>query len=659
MVLKAVIMCTLLLLAEESAPETMPLSGPSYEGPPTAEALRENQRKLWLARRLFRTRDYDTAARLCEDILRVDPKNQQAQVLLEQCRDLLIEAKRRAMDREETHREDEAVQEVAEESQVPDELPDLPRPRVILRGRAAKSPEMERMNALLSQKVRLNFIDVDLDYLLNTLFKTSGVNIIADHNLLADKRLTLHVEDIPLRDILDFITRVHDDLAYTISPSGIWIVAKDKPILEERIYPLDTGLVAFGQMQTGGGFRRTTQDTTGRQGQPINAPVQQAQIGQGAQASNKSYLEEILDWMGGWSDLWPSGSDYYIDRKSNSLVVLTTPAMHDRVERVLDMVDRPPIQVLIRTKFIEISTTDTFDLGFSITNTEVGGTKKHGWDVGTGTNLGVSAGDGFNLVYSGFNTDPKFTAVLRALETDSRAKLLSAPQILALNNQKAVINLSTQFEVPTYEAASSTVTTNNQVTTVPTVFVPTGFETMEVGFFLEVTPSVGHDLKNIVIELHPLVDDVEGGTDRFQSFDIIQTEEQGTSTTQKVERPVIKRREVTTRLVVEDGGVVILGGLMRSRKEKVVKRVPVLGYLPILGFLFRSQSDTIEHSNLFIVVQANIVTPSGAQYEKPEAVFPAQVGAVVSPEEQGAWIFDYNRETEEALSDKRYPATAP
>ena len=670
--------------------EVVPLPDQQPVQSASSATLEENEKKLWLARRLFRNRDYVMCEHICADIIASDPQDGHALELQTQCQDILRTQNLKLRQRAEETRENKVLDKVDDESRVPGDTPEVPRPTPQLRGKTPRTPEQIKMDEKLNQRVSLNFINVDLDYLLNTLFKVTGVNIIADQKVVDGKSLTVHVEEMPLKALLDFITRVHPDLGYTVTPDAVWIVSADKPMLEPRVYPLNMGLVAFGNMSLTG---TQASQASGQGGiatasgvaKAVNQAMGAANAGGGGggganQGGGQSYLEEVLGWVATWSDIWPSGSQYFIDKQTNSLMVITTPEMHKRIENILEVVDTPPLQILIRTKFVEISSTDSKDIGVNIfippdtqsSGTGTGGTptppaagsfaadrtKKVGFDVGSGTNLGVASGEGFNIVFAGFNSDPQFQAILRALEKNTRAKLLSAPQIMALNNQKALIDVSTKFQYASeYTAASTTVATTGGTTQAPSIMVPSGFTEVSIGFHMEVTPSVGHDLKTIALELHPLVDDVEGGTDRFQQFDVISANVTG-GTTQAVQRPIIKSREVVTRMIIEDGGVVVMGGLLRHSTQKVLKRVPILGYLPLIGLLFRSQSDTIERSNLFIIVQANIITPAGAQYKDEDTVLPAARSDMpIQSGAPGQWIFDYNPETERQMNKTQYPAT--
>jgi type II secretory pathway component GspD/PulD (secretin) len=121
---------------------------------------------------------------------------------------------------------------------------------------------------------------------------------------------------------------------------------------------------------------------------------------------------------------------------------------------------------------------------------------------------------------------------------------------------------------------------------------------------------VGRDRKHIVLDLLARVDEVVGNIEDFQSAPVIFA----SGPTQSVQRPVVDGREFQTRMVVEDGGTVIIGGLLKNYQEEVTRRVPVLGQIPLLGLLFRYTKNTVKQSNLVIVVEARIVAPSGQYY---------------------------------------------
>ncbi len=653
----------LVIIAFGGAVEEAPPPGPEVVAARkrTDVLLARHYQAAWV---FYKANEYAAALAECEVILIARPDDLPATFLKKMVEEAIRSHKGKLLEAASELRDLEALREVELEARFPEGKPPVERPTPELREEVEKSDAMRKIEEKLNQRVSINFIDADLDYVLNTLFKATGVNIIAEQSVVQDKRITLHVNDLPLREILRYIDKNNDEISYTVTESAVWITTPDKPLLEARVYPLNKGIVS--KLQFGSGARRTSGARTGISGASgtaaaargagipgAAAALQQPQAGQ--QGQTQSFLEDVMDWFTTLEGEWPQGSEWMLDRQTNSLLAYTSSEVHGRISRLLDMIDTTPIQVLIRTKFIEVMRDDSFDLGVDFFVTDEGGPGDFKVGIGTGLNLGVSAGEGLSLVVLGKGTTPPWQATLNMMLKNENARLLSAPQIIALNNQMATIDVSTSFSYASeYQAASTVITSAGGVTeTSGSTFVPSQFEQIDVGFRLEVVPSVGRDMKTITLDLHPVVDDILGGEDRFQrfaEFEIITPTEEGggggtTQTTQKIPRPIIVSREVMTKLVVQDGGVVAIGGLLRDKKTVTVKKVPILGDIPILGYLFRSRSETVTQSNLIIVVQASIITPTGQGYV-------SYVEAPLAASASDEWVLEVTPEERERLWEK-------
>jgi len=620
-----------------------------------AERLAESRKEMFRAHyfealRAFRSGRYAGAIASCDRALAIEPESLAAQ-RLRYAAERARQGHRLAMEFEkDLFLDEEALAEVDRESRFPEEKQPLPRPRLALREEMPRSEAMRRMEEKLNQRVSMNFIDADLDYVIQTLFKISGVDIIAEQSVVADKKLTLHVENVPLKEILEFIERNYEGITYSVTENAVWLTTPEKPPLVPRSYPLSRGLVSESAFQTTGVRSRTagSVDTSRlpRQlsgldpsslsralGQLTGAAGTQAAGAAGAAggtgAGGGSYLESVLRWVETWKDEWPQGSSWQIDRQTNTLFVMTTPQMHDRIEEILDVLDTPPIQILVRTKFTEVLADDLREFGLSSasflewTNRKlIDGTTPEGTDVSVTGMGGASSGLQFRMGKYLTNTS-QIIATLNALEKKQRTKVLSAPQVIAMNNTPATIDVSKSFSYASqYQPATGTsYLSGGQTVQNVSALIPSQFEEVNVGFFMEFVPSVGRDMKNIVLDLHARVDDVVGNIEDFKSVPIIfpgqdenGTGGTGTFTTQAVQRPVIDSREFRTRLVVEDGETVILGGLLKNYRESVDRRVPILGDIPLVGLLFRYRKDMVRQSNLLIAVQAQIIAPSGRRY---------------------------------------------
>ncbi len=251
---------------------------------------------------------------------------------------------------------------------------------------------------------------------------------------------------------------------------------------------------------------------------------------------------------------------------------------------------------------------------------------------------------------AGIFTDPQFQVVIRALNQKKGIDLLSAPKITTKSGQRAVIEIvrefryPTQFTEPKVPDIQSHGTTSSTTTTVALPVVgpstPSNFETRNTGVTLEVEPVVGPDGVTIDLNLVPQVVEFEGFINYGSPIKTVNpallgfspstllgmSTESITLTDNVINQPIFSTRKVTTSVSVWDGQTVVLGGLMREDVQKVEDRTPIVGDLPLVGRLFRTNVDQHIKRNLIIFVTARLVNPAGQPVnqaeEEEEAVEP-------------------------------------
>jgi general secretion pathway protein D len=239
----------------------------------------------------------------------------------------------------------------------------------------------------------------------------------------------------------------------------------------------------------------------------------------------------------------------------------------------------------------------------------------------------------------GLLTDPQFQLVVRALNQKKGVDLLSAPRVTTKSGQRAVIEIVREFRYPTQFDAPQIPQTVGSVTTrsdtggiiplgggssVPvTPTTPTHFETRNTGVTLEVEPVVGPDGVTIDLNLVPQVVEFEGFINYGSpilapSSSFINTVTGGLITSPQsvltpnvINQPIFSTRKVTTSVSVWDGQTVVLGGLMREDVQKTEDRTPLLGDIPLVGRLFRTNAEQHIKRNLVIFVTARLVNPGG------------------------------------------------
>ena len=460
--------------------------------------------------------------------------------------------------------------------------------------------EVPEIRKKLKTPITVDFMGVGLDYVMDFLSEATDVNIVPGSGVkLSEKKVTIKVKDMPLESLLKYIFR-NQGLIYRIEKNAVWVDTldnMDSETPETRMYFLDQGLAMFTE------FSGTTGGSKGG-------------IGGGAAISKIKTIKDILEN----AVTWPSDSRINLDERTGALILTNTPSNLKIIEDILYNLDVDATKVLVEAKFIEINVTDLSELGVNlsldspwfISKQETAGTE-HGaiTQIASSSGSGFSAftgapNEGLNLTYQGLLTRPQFSAVLHALEKKTNLKTLSSPKITTLNNQTATIEIADEFVYPArYEPTLIKVDLNNDGDFLDTVSgvketrfvnVPQGFETRSIGILLHVTPSVGKDKEAIALTLNPEVSEATANAFEYSG---------------EVKLPKFTTRNLSTNIVVRNGDTIVLGGLIKESRTNTRTKTPFLGDLPILGVLFRKDSDSVTRKNLLIFVTASILSPRG------------------------------------------------
>ena len=239
---------------------------------------------------------------------------------------------------------------------------------------------------------------------------------------------------------------------------------------------------------------------------------------------------------------------------------------------------------------------------------------------------------------AGVFTDPQFQVVIRALNQKKGVDLLSAPKVTTKSGQRAIIEVVREFrypstftppQVPSISSSTGTTVIGGS-TTVPVVVTPTTpqtWETRNTGVTLEVEPVVGENATTIDLNLVPQVVEFEGFINYGSPINAvgvntiagtISTSVPVRLTDNVINQPVFSTRKVTTSVSVYDGQTVVIGGLMREDVQKTEDKTPIIGDIPLVGRLFRTNVDQHIKRNLVIFVTARVITPAGLAFNNEE-----------------------------------------
>ncbi len=275
------------------------------------------------------------------------------------------------------------------------------------------------------------------------------------------------------------------------------------------------------------------------------------------------------------------------DEASNALVITAPASVFPALRAVIQQLDIPRAQVHIEAIIAEIllDTSDELGVQWLIDASATGDPVVATQFAGAGASItSVASGiipDGLTLGLGRLD-DPKlnFIALIRALSGDSETNLLSTPSIVTLDNQEAEIIVGQNVPFVTGET-SNTSTTGAITNPFRTI------ERRDIGISLKVKPQINEG-NTITLSIEQEVSSVSGSA--TSAVDII-----------------INKRSIKTTVQLEDGELLVLGGLINDRVVDTVQKVPGLGDIPILGALFRSTKLTKVKQNLVVFIRATII----------------------------------------------------
>jgi general secretion pathway protein D len=298
--------------------------------------------------------------------------------------------------------------------------------------------------------------------------------------------------------------------------------------------------------------------------------------------------------------------------ETNSLIISAPPAIYRSLAGVVRQLDVRRAQVLIEAVIAEVTDSTASELGiqwFTAPQTgldEIGqgliGGTNFGGPNGTSGLLGLAAnplavGGGLTLGYVDGSikipgTDQEILnlgAVIRALKGDGTTNILSTPSILTLDNQEAEIKVAQEvpFLTGSYTNTSSTGTSGAVTNPFQTI------ERKDVGLILKVTPHIneGDSVRlDIHQEVSSLAPPVSGAVDL-----------------------ITNKRELTTSVLIADGSLLVLGGLIDNNVSDSVQKVPGLGDIPLLGNLFRYRSNSNQKRDLMVFLHPRILRDAATE----------------------------------------------
>jgi type IV pilus assembly protein PilQ len=402
---------------------------------------------------------------------------------------------------------------------------------------------------------------------------------------------SLEFREVDIKDILRQLAKQYNlNIVFSESVKGLVTVQLNNVSIEQALDSIVT-INGFAYNKKENVYKVTTQEEVDREGKQTKL----FRLNNADALKLKDTLTKVLG---------PEGS-IEADSRSNAVVVTDSLSVINKIDKMIPALDEITPQVLIEAKLVETSLTDTEKLGIDWTTTmKVSGAKrpitvpfdpkgKAQWTNAVAPSS-VPASTDFPSAYAfpyavkgdfvlGTLDFTGLTAVLDFLKSRNNTKLIASPRILTVNNQKATINVGKVIPVATYERNETS-----------GAWEITGWEQLNVGINLEVTPQISPD-GHIKLKLKPEVSNSAGSIGDGIN-----------------ERPIIATRKAETEVQIKDGQTIVIGGLVKEKESKTETKVPLLGDIPFLGKLFRrtelgSDEEPQEKTDLLIFVTAHII----------------------------------------------------
>ena len=279
--------------------------------------------------------------------------------------------------------------------------------------------------------------------------------------------------------------------------------------------------------------------------------------------------------------LTPDIGNVRAGRRTKTLIVTDLPHSMKEIEEVIAVFDRRLKQVFIEAKIVEVNLNEEFRMGVQWDHVVQGIDPR--FRSQTTVNpvagaLGGSLPSAGSLSYQSLIGDGVLNATIDALKTVGDTKILSNPHVAVVSGEEATIKVVT--DQPYAEAQLESGSTN---------VVGESIQFIEVGVILSVTPQI-NDENMISMMIKPEVSSVIGNYPAFRSV------------------PIIQKAYAETTVMIKHGETVIIAGMIRNEKNESQSRVPFLGRVPLLGWLFKSEGDTSTTKETIVFLSPRIIT---------------------------------------------------
>jgi type IV pilus assembly protein PilQ len=470
--------------------------------------------------------------------------------------------------------------------------------------------------------VTFSFEDEEIKNVIRAIAKAANADVVIAPDVKG--LVNMELQDVPWRDALDTVVKT---LNYHIveEDRGILRVVSSDNLsvqLEERVFELKymrPRSTYVAKIQTS--YAYSTDPNLKNGGQQGGGAGGANQNDPRAVARREFPLLVALEKM-----LSKDGVLDYYDRENVIFVKDIKPVL-DKIQATLERLDNEPVQIYVDVKFVTTANSDTSDLafgfenGFQATLNGAQRTSRLPFNLGPGSigdnllpgrsddNVGENdIVDGIRLNNLTSNVTPgllDFSATslaIRLVKSDLNAEIVQAPKIITLDHQEATIFVG---ETIRYAEADSQ---SNQAGGLQLVVREAQGSPVQTGFQLMVIPHVVPGSNRIMMTVIPQAETLTGTTDpNLPGFDLFTVGAGTQAGLGQISLPRIGSQTIVTNMMLESGQTGVIGGLITDNVRTRVTKVPFLGDIPVLGWLFKREENLVDKRGLLVFLTPYII----------------------------------------------------
>jgi len=464
-------------------------------------------------------------------------------------------------------------------------------------------PVSEELSPLKTRIVSISARNTALRDVLHVIAESTGLNIVMERGVEPEIPITLTLKNVSAEDALNTIFS-SVDYFYSVKENMLIVKAMDTRIFEFghpsviQDYAIDVGGDILGGATTGTGAGTGTTSIKGNVAQKVQADKDSYKLWDSIEKTIASLLGITTGSANTPAALERKSTvaaqpSFSINRMAGTIVVTASKRDLERVENYLKELKKIlSRQVIIEARIVEVQLSEGLKYGIDWSALDINnlgqvtfGTSKFSDVVGDmpNFNIGISRWD--------------FTGLLKALQSQGNVRVLSNPRVNIMNGQTALLSVGRNVNfISRVETTTSTATTG----VIPTTTFTVQTSSILSGIIIGLIPHID-DNGEVSLTVTPIVSDLVRLDDRTIG-------KVGENTIQ-ISLPTVDLRELSTTVKVKDGQMVVIGGLIQNRDKLQDSQVPVLGNIPLIGYLFKSRESVKERTELIIMLQPRILMP--------------------------------------------------